>query len=298
MKILISGANGMIGKELTKTLEEKGHTVHSLVTKKSDKPKHFLWNIKENYIDEKAFDGIEAIIHLAGAPISKRWTDEYKKEIIDSRVNTANLLFQKIKKLNIPLKTFISASGVNYYGTITTDTIFTENDSTQHQDFLSKVCQKWEAAAFQFKSVTDAVSIVRTSPVLSKQGGMLEQIKPIVKFNLSSPLGSGKQWFPWIHIEDLVGIYIYLIENIDKHGIYNALADEKITNRDFMKTLSNTYKKLFIPIGVPPIMLKIAFGEMSEMLLKGSWCCNNKIKNAGYTLKYPKLSDALVNLKS
>lgn len=291
--ILISGATGLVGQALTKKLNEKGHTVRILSRK--DTSGYFHWNPEEGFIDEKAFENLDAIIHLAGASVSKRWTDSYKKEIYDSRIDGAKLLFDTVKKLNLKLVTFITASGVNYYGTFTSDKVFEESDSPAN-DFLGKVCQAWEKAAFEFETFGTRVCAVRTAVVLSTHGGMLKEISPLTKFNLTSPLGSGEQSLPWIHIDDLIDIYIFLLENSKMKGAFNAVAPEKVTQKEFtQKWMKACGKKIIFP-AVPSFALKLVFGEMASILLKGSSISAVKIQDTGFKFHHPKLSEALKDL--
>lgn len=289
-KILITGGTGLVGTRLTALLTERKHEVRIL----SRNPKalnEFKWNVSENFVDEKALENIDFIIHLAGAGIAdKRWSDERKKVIIDSRVETANLLFHKIKAHNISLKGFIAASGSNYYGAQTSDKIFEEKDEVG-TDFLGAVCQKWEAAANQFKELEIPVTILRTGIVLSKKGGALEKMKtPII-----SPLGSGKQYMSWIHIDDLCTTYIKAVEE-DFSGVYNTVSPEYHTSISFSKTLAKAIKRPYLPIAVPGFLLKLAFGELAIILLEGSRLSSKKIKEKSFVFKYSNLKEALENL--
>ena len=288
--ILITGGTGLVGARLTVFLREKQHEVRVL----SRNPKaenEFKWDVSKNFIDDKAIEKIEYIIHLAGAGIAeKRWTKERKKVIIDSRVNTANLLFNKIKEKNISLKGFISSSGSNYYGAKTTDKIFKEPNNAG-TDFLGEVCQKWETAANQFKELEIPVTILRTGVVLSKKGGALEKMKTPIIF----PLGSGKQYMPWIHIDDLCTLYLKTITgNIT--GVYNAVSPEHNTSKTFSKTLAKVIKRPYVPIAIPNFLLKLVFGELAIILLEGSRLSSEKIEKEGFVFKYKELKTALENL--
>ena len=288
--ILITGGTGLVGSRLTEILIHKKHSVH-ILTRSPEQKNEFKWDIKNNFIDDAAFNGVDYIVHLAGAGIAdERWTDERKKIIIDSRVESANLLFKKVKELNINLKGFISASGSGYYGAITSDKIFVENDKAG-SDFLGEVCVKWEAAAQQFKDLNIPVTILRTGIVLSKTGGALEKMKtPII-----SPLGSGNQYLPWIHIDDLCGMYTYAIEH-HLEGIYNAVAPDHQTSKTFSKTLAKSVGRPFIGFGVPSFGLKLLFGDMAKILLEGSRLSAKKIEKNGYSFQFENLKKALSNL--
>ncbi|QTD37153.1 TIGR01777 family oxidoreductase [Polaribacter batillariae] len=289
-KILITGGTGLVGSKLTELLIAKKHTVR-ILSRSPENKNEFKWNVSSSYIDEKALENIDYIIHLAGAGIAdKRWTDERKKIIISSRVDTANLLFNKVKELKIPLKGFISASGSNYYGAKTTDKIFKETDSVG-DDFLGEVCKKWENAAHQFKKLNIPVTILRTGVVLSKKGGALERMKtPII-----SPLGSGNQYMSWIHVKDLCNLYIKAIEE-DFVGVFNVVAPEFHTSKTFSKTLAKVIKRPYLPISVPSFLLKLFFGELAVILLEGSRLSSKKIKEEGFTFTYDSLEKALENL--
>jgi uncharacterized protein (TIGR01777 family) len=289
-KILITGGTGLVGSRLTEMLEKQYHEVR-ILTRSPKKKNEYQWDINKKTIDESVFDGIDFIVHLAGAGIAdERWSDERKKVIIDSRVESANLLFEKVKTKKISLKGFISASGSGYYGAVTTDQIFEENDKPGN-DFLGEVCVKWEAAAHQFKQLDIPVSILRTGIVLSETGGALEKMKtPII-----APLGSGKQYMPWIHIDDLCAMYVKLIDN-NLAGTYNAVAPEHHTSNSFSKILAVSISRPFIGINVPSFMLKLMFGDMANILLEGSRVSSKKIEKQNFTFRFPILSNALKHL--
>ncbi len=298
MKILITGATGLIGKYLVRKLEKNRHEVVTLTRKKTSKPNEFQWNPNENFIEDTAFVNIEAIIHLAGATIAKRWTKEYKKELYSSRINAANLLKSYCEKHQIKLKSYISASGINYYGTFTSDEILTENSPIKKLDFLAELSVDWEKSAFQFSEIAERVVCLRTAMVLAKEGGSFVPLKKLTDFNLASPVGKGKQWMNWIHIEDLANMYVEAIENPQYKGSYNAVADETVTNEAFMKSLAKKSHKFFLPLPVPELMMKLVLGEMSTIILDGSRASNEKIKSDGFIFKYSHLNAALDNLLS
>ena len=289
-KILITGGTGLVGTRLTQMLVDRNHDV--VILSRNPKNKNeFKWDVSKNYVNTEAFKNVDYIIHLAGAGIAdERWNAERKKIIIDSRVKTANLIFNAIKENSISIKGFISASGIGYYGAVTTTTIFKETD-TVGNDFLGDVCRKWEQAAHQFSTESIPVTILRTGIVLSKKGGALEKMKtPII-----SPLGSGKQYLAWIHIDDLCQMYIQSIEG-DLTGIYNAVAPEHYTSITFSKTLAKSIKKPYLGIGVPGFMLKLLFGELAVILLEGSRISTKKIEKNGFSFRFKTLKKALYNL--
>ena len=277
--ILVTGGTGLVGRRLTALLTEKNHEVR-ILSRNPKNENEFKWDFSKGFVDDKAIENIDYIIHLAGAGIAdKRWTKERKEVIVNSRVATANLIFDKIKVQNIPLKGFISASGSNYYGAQTTAKVFKESDAVG-SDFLGRVCRKWEAAANQFKELNIPVTILRTGVVLSKTGGALEKMRtPII-----SPLGSGNQYMAWIHIDDLCNLYIKAVEE-DFEGVYNTVSPEFHTSRTFSKTLAKAIKKPYLPIAVPGFLLKLVFGELAIILLHGSRLSSDKIKEKGFIFK-------------
>lgn len=296
MNILITGGTGLVGTALVKKLEERNHTVRILTRSESEEENEFYWNIDEKKIDDKAFENLDCIIHLAGANISERWTDDYKKELYSSRIDSAHLLREYCVERGIHLKSFISSSGVNYYGTFTSDQILTEDSEIVENDFLAKLCVAWENAADQFKSIAERVVCLRTAVVLSRKGGAFPLLKKTVNLNIGSGVGTGKQWMNWIHIDDLVHMYVEAAENSSINGKYNAVADEIPTNAVFMKKLAKAADKFFLPFNVPPFVMKSVFGEMSSIILEGTRADNKKIKSQGFDFKYSTVEEAFKNL--
>lgn len=296
MNILITGGTGLVGRALCKKLESCGHEVRVLTRSKNQKENHYHWDVAQKQIDEKAFVNLNCIIHLAGASISKRWTEEYKKELFSSRIDSANFLFDICKEKNIHLKSFISASGINFYGTFTSDKILKESDGVIERDFLAQLSDDWEDAADQFMPIADRVMCLRTAMVLAREDGAFPLLKKTVDFNLGSAVGSGKQWMNWIHLDDLVQMYVDSVENEVINGKINAVAEETVTNKTFMRKLAEASDKLFLPVNVPDFVLKLALGEMSSIILKGTRASNDKIQSLGFKFKYPQLQKAFQDL--
>jgi len=294
-KVLITGGSGLIGRRLSFLLKSRGYEVRIL--SRSNNPKNsyktFLWNISEKTINDSAFEDLNHIIHLAGAGIAdKRWSEKRKKEIIASRVASTNLLYNTVKRLKTPLDSFISASATGYYGAITSETIFEEKDKPA-KDFLGKVCSLWEDSIFQFNEIKIRTVALRTGIVLSKDGGALKKMKtPII-----TSLGNGKQYMPWIHIDDLCELYIKAIEDEQFKGAFNAVSSEHISNLSFSKKISKIFNYPFLALGAPSFILQIVFGEMSTIILNGSRISANKIKQAGFKFKFENLEKALKNLR-
>ena len=296
--ILISGGTGLIGKELSKALQQQGFNVAHLSRSKAgvDDVKTYLWDIEKKFIEPEAFDNVNVIIHLAGSGIADaRWTKSRKKEILNSRVDSCNLLFDYVKKKNIKLDAFISASGTGYYGAITTTHVFTENDPPAN-DFLGQTCVLWEKAADNFLSLNTRVVKIRTGIVLSKRGGALEKMAAPVKCYLGASLGTGKQFMPWIHISDLVNIYLKAVNDTAMHGAYNAVAPESTTNDNFNKKIAECLKKPLLLPPVPALIMKIALGEMAKLVLEGSAVSSEKIQNSGFVFQFANLKESLKDL--
>lgn len=296
--ILITGGTGLVGRFLSKKLRDKGYSV-AVLGRRSEQSTNitaYTWNIDKNEIENEAIEKADYIIHLAGANIGeKRWTDKRKKIIIDSRVKSAQLIFEKLKQNTNQVKAFISASAIGYYGAISTDKIFSEKDAPAN-DFLGETCRQWEQSAERFEELGIRVVKIRTGIVLSKQGGALSKMITLIRLGMGSTLGTGKQYLPWVHIEDLCGIYIKAIEDTQMKGAYNAVAPDHKTNKDFTEALANVLRKpLWLP-NIPAMVLKIILGEMSAILLKGSRVSSDKVTTAGYKFRFSNLDEALVNL--
>lgn len=294
--VLITGAGGSVAKVLAKKLENE-YTVRFLTRTKKHQ-NDFEWNIEKGTIDENAFENISHIIHLAGANISeKRWTDERKKEIISSRVDSAQLILKTLEKKNIQLKSFISASAVGIYGAITSEKIYKEDDE-KGNDFLSEVVMLWEKAAdkFEEKGVAERVVKVRISIVLSEKEGALNKMATPVKFGVGSPIGTGRQYIPWIHIDDLSSVFEFALKNESMKGAYNASAPQHTDNENFTKEIAEVLDKpIFMP-NVPGFVMKLMFGELSVALLEGSRTSSDKLRQEGFHFKFPNLRNALEDL--
>jgi len=296
--VLITGGTGLVGEHLSHKLQEKGYSVSFLsrIRQKRLSIKIFKWNYQKQIIDNRALNNVDYIIHLAGANIGeKRWTNSRKQLIIDSRVKTGQLIFDRIKEQKKSLKAFISASAVGYYGTITTDKIFKETDLSAN-DFLGNVCNQWEQIADKFEGIGIRTVKIRTGVVLTEKEGALSKMITPVKMGIGSAIGTGKQYLPWIHIDDLCGIYIKAIEDKTMEGAFNAVAPEYKTNKDFTKILASVLNKPFRFPNIPSFTMKLIFGKMSSILLKGSRVSSDLIILKGYNFMFPKLKKALIDL--
>lgn len=297
-KVLITGGTGLIGRQLCKYLTEKGYTVCILSrnARSQDKYQSFNYDYKTNTIDEEALLNTDYIIHLAGANIGeKRWSDARKKEIVESRVAVAAFLHKKITENNIPLKAYISASAVGFYGAVTCKNVMTELDAPA-TDFLGQTCVAWESIAQRFAESGIRNVVLRTGVVLSAQGGALSKMMMPVKWGLGAALGSGRQFMPWIHIDDLCKLYVFALEQESLRGIYNATAPQHCTNAELTKQLATVLHRPFWPVNVPSFVLKLMYGQMADMLLKGSAVSSEKIMKEGFQFTFSKLEMALCDV--
>ncbi len=299
MKLLITGATGLIGKELVNVLLASGHSINFLTSSNNkinslEGCSGFYWDPAKCQIDENALIGVDTIIHLAGESISKRWTDEQKQAIVESRVLSANLLFHVLKKNPHQVKQIISASGIGIYPDSQTE-LYTEESQKVDPGFLGNVVQKWEQSVERFKTLGITTSLIRTGLVLSNDGGALVEMKKPVSLGLGSPLGSGNQVYSWIHLKDLAHIYRHVAEK-KLEGIFNAVAPNPVTNAVFMQALAKSMDKPFFMPTVPSFILKMMLGEMHQLLVTGQNVSAEKIAGTGFKFRYPTLNGALENL--
>ncbi len=304
MNLLITGATGLLGKKICLELFKKGHQL--FVTSRSpdnvwkhiDVPVQALaWPLQSS--DDEHLAQIDGVIHLMGESIaSGRWTAQKKQTLFDSRVKSTQQLFEALSKVNSTLKAWVNASAIGFYGADSSK-LYTENDPAGN-DFLAKLGQEWEEAVFNspFPNNPNLRRVaLRVGVVLSTEGGALEKMLPAFENGVAGKLSNGKQWFSWIHIDDMVDLFIRPIEDSNMVGPYNAVAPEPIQNNTFTKTLSQVLRKPAI-FPVPALALKIILGEMSTLLLDGHQVIPKKLEELGYTFKYPSLKSALEHLCS
>ena len=303
--ILITGGTGLLGSALTKMLTERGHKVIILTrTKRSSEDTNVtyaLWDIKAQTIDEGAISSADYIVHLAGAGVAdKRWTDQRKKEIVESRTESGMLLVKALKESPNKVKAVICASGIGFYGDdgkrSLRKKVFTE-EMRADDEFLGETCKLWEESVQPLIQLGKRLIKFRIGIVLSNDGGALPEFKKPVKFGIAGVLGSGKQMVSWIHIEDLCRMFIYALENEEIQGIYNAVAPTPVRNKELTLLLAEKMKgRFFVPLHVPALALKIALGQMSVEVLKSATVSAEKIRTAGFRFLYPSIECALDNL--
>ncbi len=296
--VLITGGTGLIGKPLTDALLSQGHQVAHLSRSSGKDPRvrTFLWDVKKGEIDPACINGVDTIVHLAGAGIAeKRWTNKRRKELIDSRTRSIGLLYDLLERTpDHEVKKVVSASGINIYGSHG-DEWLTEQHPPEH-DFLGDCCVQWEAAVNQGAAMGLSVTKLRTGVVLTTKGGALKPLSLPVKFGFGAPLGNGRQYVPWLHMDDAVDIYLKSIEGSIPEGVYNMLAPDPVTNEQLTKAIARQLKRpLWLP-KVPAFMIRLVMGEMSKVVLSSVRASAQKLTDVGYRFKYNVIADALKDI--
>ncbi|MGJ8592812.1 MAG: TIGR01777 family oxidoreductase [Aquaticitalea sp.] len=299
MTVLITGATGLIGSEIVKQCHNQNLSVHYLTTsedKIETKPnyKGFLWDTKSGTIDLKCLQNVSAIINLAGATISQRWTDSNKKAILKSRLQSLQLLEDALSKTEHQVKHLICASAIGFYPDSLTN-YYDETYPEASDTFLGEVVEQWESKADQFKTLNLMVSKVRIGLVLSADGGALPEMMKPIKLGAGAPFGKGTQWQSWIHITDLAKIFVYVMQN-ELAGIYNGVAPNAVTNTDLTKAVAKTLDKPLILPNIPKFAMKLILGEMHILLFESQRVCSKKIQEEGFQFEYANLQPALEEL--
>ena len=296
-KILISGGGGLIGRGVSNLLLKKGFTVVHLSRKENlnaEMPS-YRWDIEKKFLDPRALHGITDVIHLAGAGIAdQNWTAQRKQELIDSRVKSAELIFNSIQSEGIQLHSLIGASAVGFYGASTSDKIYAEKDPPA-SDFLGTCCKMWEKSYEAFNNSGIRTVIFRIGIVISRHGGALAKLAAPVCFGAGAALGSGKQYVPWIHEKDLHRLFLSAIESQEMSGIYNAVATEHCTNSQLTKAIAKTLHRPLLLPNVPGFVLRLTLGERADMILEGSRVSNNRLLSSGFQFEFPEILPALMD---
>ena len=298
-KVVITGGSGTIGKILCKTLVNQGFEVAVLARKKVEIPhvKVYVWDVRNAYIEEGALEGAHYLIHLAGAGIAdSRWTEERKKEILDSRTKSISFIGRELYKRGITPIAFVSTSGSSYYGGDTGDVRKREGDACG-TGFLAQVSAAWEAAAAEVTHLGVRTVIFRTGVVLSKEGGALSKMALPAKYGIGAPLGSGKQWMSWIHIQDLCNLYVQALLDSSWEGVYNAVAPMPVTNKILTEKICETLHRPQWLFNVPAVALRLVFGDMAEVVLGSNYVENRRIqKETNFKYEFASIDRALFDL--
>lgn len=302
MKVLITGATGLVGQAIIGVLHAKGVTVNYLTTRKEkitslDKLQGFYWNPGTGVVDPESFREVQAIINLAGAPIAKRWTRAYKERILQSRINSLSTLRKALQKTDCSgIQSFISASGIGGYPS-SLSRLYDESETEVDNSFLGEVVQAWEAAADALNVFDFSVAKVRIGIVLSTRGGALPKLAAPIKNFVGAPLGNGKQWQSWIHLEDLAQLFVFLLEN-KLEGTFNGVAPNPVIHTKLIKAIAKVlHKPLWLP-NIPGFALRALLGEMACLPLASHRVNSKKIQEKGFYFQYPNIGAALENLYS
>jgi uncharacterized protein len=311
--VIITGGTGLIGTALTKALVQKGYEIVILSRSKKLSTKknisYAVWDVSNQTIEEEAIKKADYIVHLAGANVGeKRWTQKRKKEIVDSRVDTGKLLVKALKEIPNKVKAVVSSSAMGYYGPDSlipnpspggegSERPFMETDPS-YNDFLATTVVKWEGAIKPVIDLGKRLVFFRTGIVLSNEGGAYKEFKKPLQFGVASVLGSGKQTVSWIHIDDLVRLYIEAIENDKWNGVYNAVSPNPVSNRQLIKEIARQTKRFYVVAKVPAFVLKVVLGEMSIEVLKSTTVSSEKIRKEGFQFLFPTIADAIKSLRA
>lgn len=299
--ILITGGTGFVGKQLIPLLQQEGYTIHVFTRKKDiaekNGIKYFTWNPETGDYDPKAFDGVEYILSLAGAGVAdKRWTSFYKKEILNSRVESIQLLVKALKETPNTVHTVINASATGWYGADTPASVaqggFTEDDPAAGT-FLGSVCRQWEEAAHLFSTLNKRLVIFRIGIVLHPDGGMMKELLKPLRFGLATVLGNPQQVISWIHVHDLCRAMLFAVQHKKVEGIYNAVNTTPVTNSELVTAIAKSRKKFYIKIPVPRFILKIMVGQFSEEITRSATVNGKKLANAGFRFNYTEINEAV-----
>jgi len=289
MKILITGATGLVGQAIQEKLNVENIPFVYLTTskQKSDGITSFYWQPSAQVLDENAFKDVTHIINLAGASISKPWTKSYKKDILSSRIDSINTLYYFLKQNKHQVKHFIGASAIGIYPN-DLNKVYTENESTFNNEFLGEVVQTWEKALQSIEKIYINVSIIRIGVVISNKGGALFQIIKPIKYFVGSFIGNGNQWISWIALEDLANLFIFVIHK-NCFGIYNAVSPETTTNKILTLAIAKQLKRCIIFPPIPKILMKLVLGDRHVLLFDSQNVCSSKIKKEGFNFIFSNI---------
>ncbi len=299
MKLLITGATGLIGKNIIAIAKERKIPIHYLTTRKqkltfSDAIKGFYWNPKRGEIDSRCIEGVDTLIHLAGASISKPWTSKNKKEILESRVNSSQLLIEILAKQKIKMKSIVCAGAIGIYPN-SLDEVYQEDSPLVQENFLQKVTTAWEEKSNAMFDYTQHLSILRIGLVLANGDGLLSKLTLPVKLFSGTAFASGKQWQSWIHVKDLSRLFLTAADH-GWEGTYNAVAPNPVSQRDMIKTIGKALgRPVFLP-NIPGFFMKMVMGGRSILILGSQNVSAQLILSKGFKFQFPFLQETLKDL--
>ncbi len=296
MKVLITGATGLVGNELVELCHEKGHDVNYLTTSKSkieNEPRYqgFFWNPEENKIDLNCFKGVDWVINLAGASISKRWTSSQKKAILNSRVNSLRILKQGLHQAEHNISAFVSASAIGIYPN-SLEKFYEEDESKVDDSFLGEVTSLWEKEVDKLEGMGFPVAKVRIGLVMSQDGGALPEMARPINYYVGAAFGHGEQWQSWIHIHDLARMFLFIAEN-QLPGVYNGVGPNPVTNNKLIKEIAKVLQKPLLLPNIPKFAMKAILGDMSYILFASQRVSSKKIEEEGFLFDHVNICAAL-----
>jgi hypothetical protein len=295
MKVLITGATGLVGQEIVNLCHQSGIEVNYLTTSK-DKLSSiinctgYFWNPKKGEIDTDCFNDVEVIVNLVGATVAKRWISSYKKEILESRTHTASLILESLKNIKHSVRHIVSASAIGIYPD-SFQNYYTEDTPERDTGFLGEVVTQWENAVLQFKTLDVEVSLLRIGLVLSQNGGAFPKMVKPIRFGMGAFFGNGEQWQSWIHVNDLARMFMFVIEE-ELTGVFNAVAPNPVSNKKLMNTIANKLNKKIILPNVPRLTMKLFLGEMHSLLYSSQRVSSSKISTMGFDFDFDNIASA------
>lgn len=297
--VLITGGTGTIGRRLTQLLQQQGYTVTHL-SRSATGPtgiKTYTWNIDKAQIDVQAIQTADHIIHLAGSGVADgRWTDARKRDILESRTQSAALLATALANTQHHVKSVVSTSAIGYYGGDTGDRPLREN-SPAGTDFLAQVVRAWERSVDAIAALGIRTVKIRTGVVLTMDGGALPKLVQPIKLGVGAPIGSGQQYISWIHLDDICGLFIEAMKNRQWTGVYNGVSPQPVTNADLTHLIAKVLDKPQIMPNIPPFVIKLMFGELAITVLGSSYVLNRRIADeTNFRYQFPELRKALEDL--
>jgi uncharacterized protein (TIGR01777 family) len=298
MNVLVTGGTGFIGKRLIDSLLKQGHAVINLTTQRSQERivsqnlRHVYWNPTTKQLNRELIPSVEGVIHLAGFSVANKWTKANKELMISSRISSTEFLCSYLNETTTPPRVFVGASASGFYKN--SDEIQDETAEVG-SGFLAELTDQWERATSELKTSITKIHL-RIGVVLSANDGALKKLTPIFKAGIGSAVGSGKQYMSWVHEDDLVALFIHCITHPMNSGAYNATSDIPVSNYEFSKTLARVLHKPFFLPSVPSFILKIIFGEMSQLVLVSQRLSNQKTRSTGFEFRYKTIEDALENV--
>lgn len=297
--ILVTGATGLVGKQLCKDLLDMGFSVHILSrsTRKIEGCQCFVWNIEKQEIDHSAFEGVRAIIHLAGAGVGdRRWTKSYKQQIYDSRIESTRLLMNTLKTIDHSVDSFISASAVGYYDDHGSEWITEE--APMAEEFIARLCRDWEMEGQGAETLGIRYVALRIGLVLSRKAGFLPKTTMTLPLRMLNYFGNGQHYYAWIHEKDVVDMFCHALTNSSVRGVYNAVAPNPIPQKKMLAELKKVLSKALIMLPVPTFALRIALGEMARVVVFSQRVSAQKILDTGFTFSFDKVEEAFSDLYS